>query len=227
MLKIDHVYFSYTTQPPYILNDLCLTVSKGDYISIVGENGCGKSTLLHLLLGFLHPDSGTIQINAKSIRYVAQKTNFSQIGFPITVYEVLNAYRKLLKIKTNTIIENVLQQTDMLPFKNCLMDTLSGGQTQRIALARALIGEPDLVILDEPSTGVDLKNQKKIYTILKELNIKQQLTILSVEHNLDAAIKNSTQIYHFAHGAGHICSPQKYAQEFFHSTLKESAYVTI
>ena len=213
MLKIDHVFFSHNAQPPYVLENLCLDVSKGDYISIVGENGCGKSTLLRLILGFIQPNEGTIHLDAKNIRYVAQKANFSQMGFPITVYEVLNTYRKLLKIKNSSVVDTVLQQTDMTHFKNKLMDTLSGGQAQRIALARALIGEPELLVLDEPSTGVDLKNQEKIYTILKKLNTQQRLTILSVEHNHDAAIRNSTKIYHIVNGSGQICSPQQYAHK--------------
>jgi zinc transport system ATP-binding protein len=227
MLKINHVFFSHTSHDSFVLKNLCLSVNKGDYISIVGENGSGKSTLLRLLLGFIQPSKGTIDLKAKNIRYVAQKINFSQLGFPITVHEVLTSYQKLLKIKDSSTVDRVLKQTDMIQFKHSLMDTLSGGQAQRIALARALIGEPDLLVLDEPSTGVDLKNQETIYAILRNLNRTKQLTILSVEHNLTAAIQNSTKIFHLVNGNGHLCSPEQYTQEVLQNHLKENTYVTI
>ena len=96
-------------------------------------------------------------------------------------------------------------------------------------IARALIGEPDLLILDEPSTGIDIQSQQEIYTFIKKLNTEQGLTVISVEHNLDAAVLNSTDIFHLANGCGHLCNPQKYAAEF--SSLPPSAlsfgYLTV
>ena len=89
MLSIQHLYFSYQGQPPYVLNDLNLEVHSGDYISIVGDNGSGKSTLLRLILGFLTPVKGSITCNTNNIRYVSQKNDFSHAGFPITVHEIL------------------------------------------------------------------------------------------------------------------------------------------
>ena len=90
MLSIEHLYFSYQGQPPYVLNDLNLHIHSGDYISIVGDNGCGKSTLLRLILGFLTPVKGSIKRSTNNIRYVSQKNDFSHAGFPITVKETLN-----------------------------------------------------------------------------------------------------------------------------------------
>lgn len=214
MIKIENLFFSYTGSSPYILNDLNLEIRKGEYISVVGENGSGKSTLMRLMLKFIKPISGSIVIQAKRIGYVPQKNDFSNSGFPITVYEVLNSYRRLLKIKNKDILPEVLEQVGMLDFKNSLMGTLSGGQSQKIMIARALIGNPDLLILDEPSTGVDMNSQKEIYSFLKKINKDNCITIISVEHNLDAAISNSTLIYHLANGQGHLCNPGKYADEF-------------
>lgn len=214
MIKIENLFFSYTGSSPYILNDLDLKIRKGEYISVVGENGSGKSTLMRLMLKFIKPISGSIVIQAKRIGYVPQKNDFSNSGFPITVYEVLNSYRRLLKIKNKDILPEVLEQVGMLDFKNSLMGTLSGGQSQKIMIARALIGNPDLLILDEPSTGVDMNSQKEIYSFLKKINKDNCITIISVEHNLDAAISNSTLIYHLANGQGHLCNPGKYADEF-------------
>ena len=106
----------------------------------------------------------------------------------------------------------------MTEFKDRLISKLSGGQAQRVSIARALIGSPDLIILDEPSTGIDRKSQAGIYTLLCELNQVHHITIISVEHNLEMALANSTNIYHIANGQGHLCSPEQYAGEIMHST---------
>ncbi|UZT83235.1 metal ABC transporter ATP-binding protein [Caproicibacterium sp. BJN0003] len=213
-IETSELYFSYTGLPPYLLNGIDLEIKDGDYVSILGENGCGKSTLMKLILGFLKPTKGMIVIHAKRIGYVPQKNDFSNSGFPITVYETLNAYRKLLKIKNKEVISDILQKVGMNSFSNSLMGTLSGGQSQKILIARALMGNPDLLILDEPSTGVDVGSQKEIYYFLTSINKKNGITIVSVEHNLDAAISNSTLIYHLSNGKGHLCTPEKYTAEF-------------
>jgi len=99
-------------------------------------------------------------------------------------------------------------------FAGALVGTLSGGQAQKVFIARALIGTPDLIILDEPSTGVDMKSQKEMYQVIRNLNRDNGITIVSVEHNLDAAVMNSTLIFHLAEGHGHMCNPGKYVSEF-------------
>lgn len=213
-IQTNELYFSYTGLPPYLLNGIDLEIKDGAYVSILGENGCGKSTLMKLILRFLKPSKGTIVTKAKQIGYVPQKNDFSNSNFPITVYEMLNAYRKLLKIKNKEVIFDVLQKVGMSFFKDSLMGTLSGGQSQKIFIARALMGNPDLLILDEPSTGVDIGSQKEIYHFLTSINKKNGITIVSVEHNLDAAISNSTLIYHLSGGKGHLCTPEKYTAEF-------------
>jgi len=218
MIQAQNLYFSYTGSPPYVLNGINLEIHKGEYVSVVGENGCGKSTLMRLILKFIKPTDGTIISQAKRIGYVPQKNDFSNSNFPITVYEMLNSYRKLLKLKDKDVLAKNLDQVGMSSFSSALMGTLSGGQTQKILIARALIGDPDLLILDEPSTGVDVGSQKEIYGFLKEINQLNKITIVSVEHNLDAAISNSTLIYHLINGRGHLCSPQKYADEYLKKT---------
>lgn len=214
MIEIQHLSFTYPNQKEATFQDLNMSVPRGAYISIMGNNGCGKSTLVRLILGFLKPSSGSIQVATKKIRYVSQKNDFSQSGFPITVEEVLNAYRKLLHIKDRQEVDRVLSLVDMAAYKERLIGQLSGGQAQRIAIARALIGHPDLIILDEPSTGIDRRNQEYMYDLLKRLNTEEHITILSVEHNLEAALRNSTSIYHIHSGHGHLCTPQHYVEEF-------------
>ncbi len=221
MIKADNLFFSFTSVSPYILKGLNLEIKDGEYVSVLGENGSGKSTLIRLLLKFIKPTSGSILSTASQIGYVPQRNDFSNINFPITVYEMLNSYRKLLKIKDKGVIENCLNQVGMYDFKNSLMGTLSGGQSQKILIARALMGSPDLLILDEPSTGVDIHSQKEIYRFLKKINQEHGITIISVEHNLDAAISNSTLIYHLVDGEGHLCTPKQYANEFINKEKED------
>ena len=99
MIKTENLSFSYTGSSPFILNGLDMEIKNGDYVSIVGDNGCGKSTLVKLILHFLKPTRGSIAVNTKRIGYVPQKSEATSSGFPITVYEMLNSYRSLLKIK--------------------------------------------------------------------------------------------------------------------------------
>ena len=217
MVAAENLRFSYTGSSPYVLDGINLFIKKGEYVSVIGENGCGKSTLMRLILGFLKPVSGKIESHAVRIGYVPQKNEFNNSGFPITVYEMLDSYRHLLKLSDKSIPAKSMEMVGMSRFSGSLMGELSGGQTQKILIARALIGEPDLLILDEPSTGVDIGSQKEIYGFLKKLNREKQVTIFSVEHNLEAAIANSTIIYHLVNGKGHLCFPQQYAEEYLRS----------
>ncbi|MGP1595039.1 MAG: metal ABC transporter ATP-binding protein [Treponema sp.] len=213
VVTVSHLLFQYSSKTKILFNDLNLTVKRGDYLSIVGENGTGKSTFIKLLLGLLKPLSGYITCSCKNIGYVPQKKT-SLSSFPITVFELLNSYRILQKCADKTIIDHCLADVNLLSHKHALVGTLSGGQVQKMYIARALIGKPDLLILDEPSTGVDIQGQHDMYAFIKNLNTEKKLTVISVEHNLDAAVLNSTDIFHLANGCGHLCTPEKYAAEF-------------
>ena len=214
MIKAENLTFSYSGSSPFILSGLELNINDGEYVSVVGDNGCGKSTLMKLILKFLKPTHGSIVTESKRIGYVPQKSDSTNSGFPITVYEMLNSYRKLLKIKDKSVVEESLRQVGLSEHSKALMGNLSGGQAQKALIARALMGSPDLLILDEPSAGVDIQSQREIYAILKRLNTEKGITIVSVEHNLDAAISNSTAIFHLHSGHGHFCTPEKYSKEY-------------
>ena len=214
MIEAENLSFSYTGSPPFLLDGINLKIGNGDYVSVLGENGCGKSTLMRLILRFLKPTSGTIAAHARRIGYVPQKNDFSNPDFPITVFEMLDSYRRLLGIRERGAVEKSLALVGMERYRNALMGSLSGGQGQKIRIARAVMGRPDLLVLDEPSTGVDFASREEIYGFLKRLNRKDGVTIVSVEHNLEAAIENSTLIYHLDRGKGHLCTPKKYAEEF-------------
>ncbi|MGP1415085.1 MAG: metal ABC transporter ATP-binding protein [Treponema sp.] len=212
MLSVQNLSFRYDSYSKYILEGISFEVKKGEYVSIVGENGSGKSTLVRLLLGLLKPTTGEVQQKAGSIGYVPQK-KVNLTHFPLTVFELLDSYRKVLKVKDKDTVYNMLNEVGLSGFEKKLACELSGGQLQKLYIARALINNPELLILDEPSTGIDVKGQREIYAILKRLNQDSKITIISVDHNLDAAIANSTVIFHITNGKGHFCNPKKYAVE--------------
>ena len=214
MIKAENLTFSYKGTPPFVLGGISLEIRSGEYVSVVGDNGCGKTTLMKLILGFLKPTNGSIETTAKKIGYVPQRSDSVSSGFPITVREMLNSYRRLLKIKDKSVVSESLARVGLSQQAGSLMGNLSGGQAQKALIARALLGNPDLLILDEPSAGVDIDSQREIYALLKRLNTELGITIVSVEHNLSAAISNSTAIYHLHGGHGHFCTPQKYSEEY-------------
>lgn len=210
MFEIKDLYFSYNKSAPYLLNNLNLKVNKGDYISILGENGSGKSTLMKLLLKLLSPSKGEINRTAMKIGYVPQKFESFNSQFPITVYELLKINSNYLKIKDKDLILNLLDLIKMKDFKNSLVGTLSGGQFQKVLIAKALMGNPDVLILDEPSNGIDVNSQAEIYSLIKKLNKESKITVLSVEHNIKAAIANSTSIFYIDNGIGSKYTPSEY-----------------
>ncbi|MDB2125652.1 metal ABC transporter ATP-binding protein [Clostridium paraputrificum] len=194
MIKINNLSFAYNKNTPPLLKDVNLDIPKGVYLSIVGENGSCKTTLIKLILGLLTPISGSITVDTDNIAYVPQRLDGFNSQFPISIYEILKIHAKSLKLDPKSSSIDVLEKVNMLKFKENLIGNLSGGQQQRVFIARALIGNPDLIILDEPSTGVDVKNQQEIYSLLSKINKEQGTTIISIEHNMDIALKYSTHI---------------------------------
>lgn len=210
MLEINNLYFSYNSKAPLILENVNLNIDKGSYVSILGDNGSGKSTLIKLVLKLLKPTSGKISIKTNNIGYVPQRMESFNAQFPITVSELLGCHMKILKIKDSSAIDRSLQMVNMLEYKNTLIGGLSGGQQQKIFIARALMGMPELLILDEPSTGIDIESQKEIYGIIKNLNMNQSITVVSVEHNYNAAINNSTHIFRMDKDSSKLYTIEEY-----------------
>ncbi|WP_027632280.1 metal ABC transporter ATP-binding protein [Clostridium hydrogeniformans] len=200
MISIEDLCFSYNNSSPYILNNVNIFIPKGSYVSIIGENGSCKSTLIKLILKLLNPNSGKITLHSSKIGYVPQRMEGFNSQFPITVSELLNNHRRALNIKDKSIIDSVLNKVNMSNFKNKLLGNLSGGQQQRVFIARALMGLPEILILDEPSTGIDHENQLEIYALIKELNLKDNVTVISVEHNMGAVLNNSSHVLQLCSG---------------------------
>ncbi len=203
ILELNKVTFSYGCHT--VLEDISLTINAGDAVGITGPNGAGKSTLLKLILGLLKPTSGAIKLfgvpahkctGRMRIGYVPQKATAFNQGFPTTVLETVAAgriaKRGLLKPLNNEdyrLAEEALRLVGLYQLKNNRLSTLSGGQQQRVFIARAIVSKPDLLILDEPTVGVDVQNQALIIELLQNLNKKHGLTIIIVSHELEL-IKN-------------------------------------
>lgn len=197
ILEFEHVNFAYQDAP--VLRDINLYVEKGEFIGIIGPNGGGKTTLLKLVMGFLKPASGKIEVfglPAQSalnrLAYVPQGLRFDR-QFPISVYELVLSGRLsrlpwhgVYSTADKDAVHHVLEIVGLSHFKDAPFGTLSGGQAQRALIARALVSEPELLLLDEPTASVDSQAEADIYGILQKLQGK--MTILMVTHDLRAAI---------------------------------------
>jgi zinc transport system ATP-binding protein len=198
ILELSHITFSYQQQK--VLEDVTLTVEQGKFLGIVGPNGSGKSTLLKIVLGLISPRQGEVKVFNEPIRkwkerwrmgYVPQKSNSFQLDFPATVREVVAAglagKKGLFKSfgkQDYQQVEEVLEQVEMASFMDRNIGQLSGGQQQRVFIARALISNPDLLILDEPTVGIDRNSTAKFYTLLERLHQQQGLTLILVTHDI-------------------------------------------
>lgn len=200
VVNIDNV--SYRFNSALVLENISFTVDKGDFIGIIGPNGAGKTTLFRSMLGLLEDYQGRITFFGKDIRknrnilqkigYIPQKNSTDQ-GFPATVEEIVSlgiTSRRPSKNKINHAIETV----GLFDQKTKRIGELSGGQQQRVLIAKALANEPELLILDEPVTGIDLKTQNKFYVLLKKLNEENKITIIWASHDLDAVKKLANKI---------------------------------
>jgi zinc transport system ATP-binding protein len=197
-IEVSGVNFGYTATP--VLEDISLVVKTGDYLGIIGPNGGGKTTLLKIILGLIKPDTGVVKIFGQRIEkfreryqigYVPQKVAIAEFYFPATVEEVVKSgrtarvglFRRFSK-KDHVAVERAMEIAEVLQYKDRLISRLSGGERQRVFIARALAGEPRILILDEPSAGVDIISQERFYNFLAYLNHELGITILFVSHDV-------------------------------------------
>ncbi|WP_102691338.1 metal ABC transporter ATP-binding protein [Rummeliibacillus pycnus] len=209
LIELQNVSFQY--EYTQVLTNISLTVREGDFLALLGPNGSGKSTLLKIILGLLKPTKGTVKLfgNPSSsfkhrewIGYVSQKSNSFNSGFPATVKEVVESgltkkiglFKKHLPKQQEKVMKS-LQAVGMEKFANRNIGELSGGQQQRVFIARALVAEPKLLILDEPTVGIDHENVQSFYDMLTELNEQLHMTMILVTHDVDTV---SNTISHVA-----------------------------
>ena len=174
------------------IKDINIDVKKGDYICLVGENGSGKSTLIKTIVGLHKKDSGEIikNIDNDKISYLAQN-NMKDLDFPATAKEIImTGVQKHKKLPFYTkkdwqLFDKVCDTLEIKNLVNKQIGELSGGQRQRVMLARTIIREPELIILDEPCSGLDINITKELYTILGKLHKEQGTTIIMATHDLE------------------------------------------
>ncbi|NEW61221.1 ABC transporter ATP-binding protein [Sulfurovum sp. bin170] len=205
IIQIKNLSFAYDKQK--ILEDINLDIEENDFLAIIGPNGGGKSTLLKLILGINPVQQGSIktfgekpQKNLSKIGYVPQNTNVNT-DFPIKVIEVvlmghIGTKQPLFGYAKEEILcaMGALAQVGMEEFAQKKIGDLSGGQRQRVMIARALCAHPKILILDEPTSSVDIDGQKKIYKLLELLN--KTITIIVVSHDISVVLEYANKIIH-------------------------------
>lgn len=242
LIAIDNISFEY--EQTTALENISLTVEEGDFLAILGPNGSGKSTLLKIMLGLIKPTKGSIQLfgvdaknfkNREWIGYVSQKSNSFNSGFPATVEEVVagglakktGLFRRLPK-DAKAQVREALTAVGMEAFQYNRVNELSGGQQQRIFIARALVAKPKVLILDEPTVGIDHKNVQSFYNMLAMLNRDKNITLVLVTHDVDTvtdrithvACLNQTIHFHGFKDQLHTMSDEKREAWYGHSVRK-------
>lgn len=194
ILEIKNLTASYEGHDA--IKDINLNIKKGEYVCLVGENGSGKSTLIKTIVGLHKKDYGEIvkKIENDKISYLAQN-NMKDLDFPATAKEIImTGVQKHKKLPFYTkkdwqLFDKVCDMLEIKPFVCNQIGNLSGGQRQRVMLARTIIGMPELIILDEPCSGLDVNITKELYAILEKLNKENNTSIIMATHDLEE-IKN-------------------------------------
>ncbi|WP_295418145.1 ABC transporter ATP-binding protein [Sulfurovum sp.] len=205
VIDVEHVTFAYDKE--VVLEDVNLKVQEKDFLAVIGPNGGGKSTLLKLILGINPIQQGSIKVFGKPpskslpyIGYVPQNTNINT-DFPIKVIEVVlighvGGKRPLFGYGKDEIAcaMGALEQVGMEAFAQSKIGALSGGQRQRVMIARALCAHPKILILDEPTSSIDITGQREIYELLKVLN--KSITIIVVSHDISVILEYANKAVH-------------------------------
>ncbi|MFY4775026.1 metal ABC transporter ATP-binding protein [Metabacillus sp. RGM 3146] len=199
LLAANNVQFKYEKE--VILDDISFSIHKGEFVTLTGPNGAAKSTLLRIMLGLLKPSKGSVKIHRRIdngrklvIGYVPQQIASFNSGFPSTVLELVQSGRfqrghwfKALSKLDHMIVEQSLRAVDMWKYRYAKIGELSGGQKQRICISRVLASEPDLLVLDEPTTGMDAESRESFYQLMRHHADEHGRTILMVTHDSEGA----------------------------------------
>lgn len=200
IIKVTNLSYYYDSIPA--LDHISFTVDKGDFLGIIGPNGAGKTTLFQCMLGIVNDYSGEINLFGSDIRqnkkmlqrigYVPQKKSVEQ-AFPATVSEIVSLGMIGNKINTESI-DSAIEFVELGAYRNKRIGELSEGQQQRVIIAKALVKQPDLLILDEPTTGIDSAAQQRFYDLLTKLNKDKGITIVWSSHDMNAVKKLASKV---------------------------------
>ena len=207
-LEFRHVWFAYGAQT--VVEDVTLKVEHGEFAAILGPNGSGKTTLLKLALGLLSPSRGEVLLFGAPVEkfrgwgrvgYVPQRLETAQADYPATAFEVVaqGLYRgpnllSFFRIGSRAKVLQALETVGVANLAKKKLSALSVGQRQRVLLARALVREPDLLVLDEPVAGIDVAAEERFYGLLRRLNRERGITILMVTHDIGAVMTEATTV---------------------------------
>ncbi len=195
LVCLKDIHFAYNRE--LVLEDIDLHIERGSYLGLLGPNGSGKSTLLKIILGLIKPQKGEVELFGQpqnkfkdhfKIGYVPQKATQIQSQFPISVEEVIS-----LTAVSKKAAHQALTKVGMYSHRTRLITELSGGEQQRVFIAKALAASPEILLLDEPTVGIDNESQKDFYSLLRELN-KEGLTIVIVSHDTEDIIKEVSRV---------------------------------
>ena len=200
IINVDNLSYYYDSFPA--LDHISFSVEKGDFLGIIGPNGAGKTTLFQCILGIMSNFSGKINLfgsnvkqnkkNLQRIGYVPQKKSVEQT-FPATVSEIVSLGVIGKDIKKESI-ESAIEFVELGSYRNKRIGELSEGQQQRVIIAKALVKQPELLILDEPTTGIDSVAQNKFYDLLTRLNKDRGITIVWSSHDMNAVEKLASKV---------------------------------
>lgn len=208
MLTIEDISFSYKEKP--VLESVGLQVEKGEIIGILGPNGCGKTTLLKLLNRNLHPKAGKVLMEGTDLekiskrriaRHIAVVPQSNEIRFAFSVRDIVTMGRMPFLDRFQgessadmAIVEEAMAKTNITSFADRLINTMSGGERQRVIIARALAQRPEIILLDEPTLHLDINHQFEILELMKKLSDEEDLTVVIVSHDLPMVVKYCDRI---------------------------------
>lgn len=209
LLEAKNISFSYSLKKTFI-DRLSFKANKGEYISVLGKNGSGKSTLVSLITGQLKPDSGEILYKNKNIGNMKKREKACEIAviyqntgcrFPFMCYQIVamglyphqSRFSNLSK-NDAALVKHIMQATDTLRFAEKTLDEISGGEAQRVFLARALVQQPKLLLLDEAMSGLDIAARLKMAQLLKKETRNGHMSVIAVHHDLSLAFSLSDRI---------------------------------
>ena len=228
-IELEDVNYGFNDHP--VLEYISFAVNSGEYLGIIGPNGGGKTTLIRIMLGLLKPTSGKVKIFGQEIShfkdrfklgYVPQRAAHEEFYFPASVEEVVRSGRtakmglfKRYNKEDHAAVQQAMDIAEIKELKDRLIGELSGGERQRVFIARALAGEPGILILDEPVVGVDIASKDRFYAFLKHLNKEEKITIIFVSHDVGAIAHEVNDVLCLNRRLVCHGSPQDYIKEDF------------